>query len=100
MDIVSAEKCENDTKDSVEKCETKMTLNIQEYPETFKNANNAVLNACSKYNSIRDYSISEHKRQFKEMHGCEIVKGESWGNWEKLIFNTEEDATMFLLKWS
>ena len=52
------------------------------------------------YKNKNENYASEHKRQFKEMHGCEIVKGESWGNWEKLIFNTEEDATMFLLKWS
>jgi len=72
-----------------------MELDIRKIKSAFYNANQAV----NDHYPVT-YSISEHKKQFKEMHGCEIVVGESWGNWQTLVFETEEDATMFLLEWS
>ena len=67
---------------------------ISEILSAFHNANQAVI-AKGGFGLER----RQHKDAFEQLHNVKIIQS-NWGNWDKLVFPSEEAYTMFLLRWA
>lgn len=78
-----------------------MELKIQDHYRSFKNANIALIERRNI--TVVYVTNEEHQKAFEDEYNCklELVKGVAldW-IWHKMVFESEKEATMFILKWS
>lgn len=72
-----------------------MVIKISKYTSVFENANDALI---MQYDSIPN--SSQHRKNFEKQYNCEVVIKKGWGSWVNLIFDSKNEALMFILKWS
>ena len=61
----------------------------------FKRMNQDVVEQYKRYGMMP--TINQHKEKFEEIHGVEILINNS--NWTHMVFPSEQDYLMAVLKW-
>ena len=78
-----------------------MILDIEYNPKLFYAAHKAVIDHLGGVKAIiARGSIYDHelKRGWREVHGAEILG--PMGNWRQIVFQSDHEGTLFLLRWS
>lgn len=74
-----------------------MIVPIKQCRTAFYNANMALAAA----HVINGYTLKEHHTAWIETYGvAPLLTNDGFSTWESLHFKSEQDYTMFLLKWS
>jgi len=71
-----------------------MRVPISEILSAFHNANQVVI-AKGGFGLER----RQHKDAFEQLHNVKVIPS-NWGNWADLEFPSDQDYTMFMLRWS